>query len=125
MGYVETQVEQLRRAAGADEGETEMALDTKGENDRTRPVKIKFVRNTTDDGVDYGPDYPKKVAEIPFHRAAAYIRQGRAEPADKDEELKEVAESARAAGQLGNEKSDSEKAADDKAAGKKSGTKSK
>lgn len=103
-----------------------MALDTKrDENDRTRPVKIKFIVNTTDDGVDYGPDYPKKVAEVPFHRAAAYIRQGRAEAVDKDEELKEVEESARDAGRLGSEKSDSEKAADDKAAGKKSATKSK
>ncbi|HEU4595619.1 MAG TPA: hypothetical protein VFS10_10795 [Pyrinomonadaceae bacterium] len=97
-----------------------MALDTKRDNnDRTRLVKIKFVRNTTDDGVDYGPDYPKKVAEVPFHRAAGYIRQGRAEAVDKDEELQEVEDSARDAGRLGNEKSASEKDADDKAAGKK------
>ncbi len=88
-----------------------MALDTKRENDRTRLVKIKFIRNTTDEGVDYGPDYPKKVAEVPFHRAAAYIRQGRAEAVDKDEELQEIEESAREGGQL----------PDDKTAGKKGG----
>jgi hypothetical protein len=75
-------------------------LQTKDENDPKRLVKIKFVRNTTDDGVDYGPDYPKKVAEVPFHRAAAYIRQGRAEAQDSDEGLKEIVEAARESGQL-------------------------
>lgn len=100
-----------------------MALETKDPNDPKRLVKIKFVRNTCDDGVDYGPDYPKKTGEVPFHRAAAYIRQGRAEAVSRDEALEEIEESARAAGQLGNEKSDSEKATDAKAAGKKGGAK--
>jgi hypothetical protein len=105
MAYVETQVEQLRRAAGADRGDREMALDTKGENDPKREVKIKFVRNTSDGGEDYGPDYPKKVALVPFHRAAAYIRQGRAVAVDKDDELQEVEESAREDGRLPEAKS--------------------
>jgi hypothetical protein len=69
-----------------------MPLKTTDENDPKRLVKIKFIVNTCDDGVDYGPDYPKKVAEVPFHRAAGYIRQGRAEAADSDEALKEVQE---------------------------------
>lgn len=77
-----------------------MPLQTKDENDPKRLVKIKFIRNTAEDGVDYGPDYPKKVAEVPFHRAATYIRQGRAVPQDGDEELKEIVESAREGGQL-------------------------
>ena len=81
-----------------------MALDTKGENDPKRPVKIKFIRNTCDEGVDYGPDYPKKVAEVPFHRAAGYIRQGRAEAVSKDDELLDVEESAKAGGQLSEDK---------------------
>jgi hypothetical protein len=102
--YVETQIEQLRRAAGAVQGESEMALETKDPNDPKRLVKIKFVRNTSDGGEDYGPDYPKKVADVPFHRAAAYIRQGRAIAVDKDEELREVADAAREEGRLADEK---------------------
>lgn len=81
-----------------------MPLQTRDENDPKRPVKIKFIRNTAEDGADYGPDYPKKVAEVPFHRAAAYIRNGRAVAVDGDEELKEVEESARAGGQLPEER---------------------
>ncbi|HEX8499283.1 MAG TPA: hypothetical protein VF659_01735 [Pyrinomonadaceae bacterium] len=81
-----------------------MPLQTRDENDPKRPVKIKFIRNTTDEGTDYGPDYPKKVAEVPFHRAATYIRQGRALPQDGDEELKEVADAARADDQLPDKK---------------------
>jgi hypothetical protein len=105
MGFVERRVEELRSAAaGADRRETEMPLKTTGEDDPKRPVKIKFVVNTCDDGVDYGPDYPKKVAEVPFHRAAAYIRNGRAVAADADEELKDVQSAAREAGQLPEEK---------------------
>lgn len=75
-------------------------LQTKDENDPKRPVKIKFIRNTAHDGTDYGPDYTKKVAEVPFHQAATYIRQGRAEAHDSDEELKDIQESAQAGGQL-------------------------
>ena len=81
-----------------------MPLQTKDENDPKRPVKIKFVVNTSEGGEDYGPDYPKKVAQIPFHRAAGYIRQGRAVAQDGDEELQEVVESARDGGQLPEEK---------------------
>lgn len=81
-----------------------MPLETKDPNDPKRPVKIKFIRNTCDEGVDYGPDYPKKVAEVPFHRAAAYIRQGRAVAQDGDEQLKEIEESAREGGQLPEDK---------------------
>jgi hypothetical protein len=103
VGFLETRFEELRRAAGADGGETEMALQTRDEDDPKRLVKIKFVVNTSDGGEDYGPDYPKKVAQVPFHRAAAYIRQGRAEAVDKDEELQEIEESARAGGQLPDE----------------------
>lgn len=77
-----------------------MALQTREEDDPKRLVKIKFVVNITDGGEDYGPDYPKKVAQVPFHRAAAYIRQGRAEAVDKDEELQEIEQSARDGGQL-------------------------
>ena len=77
-----------------------MPLATKDPNDPKRLVKIKFLRNTTDDGVDYGPDYPKKTAEVPFHRAATYIRQGRAEAVSDDDALQEVEEAARAADQL-------------------------
>ena len=77
-----------------------MPLETKDPNDPKREVKIKFIRNTAEDGEDYGPDYPKKTATVPFHRAATYIRQGRAEAVDSDEELQEVAETARDAGQL-------------------------
>lgn len=77
-----------------------MPLQTKDENDPKRPVKIKFIRNTAHDGEDYGPDYPKKTAEMPFHRAATYIRQGRAEAVSSDEELQEVVEAAREGGQL-------------------------
>jgi hypothetical protein len=99
VGFLETRVEELRRAAGADRGETEMPLKTTDEDDPKRLVKIKFIVNTCDDGVDYGPDYPKKVAEVPFHRAASYIRQGRAEAQSADEELKEVQELADAASQ--------------------------
>ena len=74
-----------------------MPLKTTDENDPKRLVKVKFIRNTSEDGEDYGPDYKKKVAEVPFHRAAAYIRQGRAEAVDSDEELKEIAEALREA----------------------------
>lgn len=77
-----------------------LPLNTKDENDPNRPVKIKFVRNTAEGGENYGPDYPKKVAEVPFRRAATYVAQGRAVPADGDEALREVEESARAGGQL-------------------------
>lgn len=81
-----------------------MPLKTTEDDDPKRLVKIKFVVNTCDDGVDYGPDYPKKVAEVPFHRAATYIRQGRAEAVSSDEELKEIEEGARESGQLPEEK---------------------
>jgi hypothetical protein len=104
MPFVEEQVERLRRAAGADRRETEMPLKTTDEDDPKRLVKIKFIVNTSDGGEDYGPDYPKKVAQVPFHRAAGYIRQGRAVAVDSDEELKEIEESARADGQLPEEK---------------------
>ena len=76
-----------------------MPLKTTDDDDPKRLVKIKFIVNTSDGGEDYGPDYPKKVAQVPFHRAAAYIRQGRAEAQSGDEELKEVQESADAANQ--------------------------
>lgn len=75
-------------------------LQTKDENDPKREVKIKFVRNTSEGGEDYGPDYPKKTATVPFHRAATYIRQGRAVAVDGDEELKEVEDAAREDGRL-------------------------
>ncbi len=92
-----------------------MALDTKRDkDDRERLVKIKFIRNTAEGGEDYGPDYPKKTAEVPFHRAAAYIRQGRAIAVDKDEELQEVEDSARDEGRLPEEKSASKKSASKK-----------
>src|SRR5688572_1919560 len=99
MGFIETRLEQLRGAAGAERGETEMPLKTADENDPKRLVKIKFIVNTSDGGEDYGPDYPKKNASVPFHRAAGYIRQGRAVAVDGDEELKEIEESARDGGQ--------------------------
>jgi hypothetical protein len=99
MGFLEKRVEELRSAAGADRRETEMALKTTDDDDPKRFVKIKFTVNTSDDGEDYGPDYPKKVAEVPFHRAAAYIRQGRAEAHSADEELKEVQEAVDIANQ--------------------------
>ena len=76
-----------------------MPLKTTDEDDPKRPVKIKFIVNTSEGGEDYGPDYPKKVAEVPFHRAAAYIRQGRAEAQDGDGELKEVQQATDAANQ--------------------------
>jgi hypothetical protein len=101
MGFLETRVDEIRRAAGAERGETEMPLETKDKNDpKRRLVKVRFLRNTCDDGVDYGPDYPKKVATVPFNRAQAYISSGRAEAAGDDDELKEVEEAARAAGNL-------------------------
>ncbi len=99
MGFVETRLEELRSAAGADRRETEMPLKSTDEDDPKRLVKIKFIVNTSEGGEDYGPDYPKKVAEVPFHRAAAYIRQGRAEAQSADGELKEVQEAADAANQ--------------------------
>jgi hypothetical protein len=99
MGFVEKRVEELRNAAGADRGETEMPLKMTEDDDPKRLVKIKFIVNTAEGGEDYGPDYPKKVAEIPFHRAAAYIRQGRAVAQSADEELKEVQEATDAANQ--------------------------
>ena len=104
MGFVEKRVEELRSAAGADRGETEMPLKTTEDDDPRRLVKIKFIVNTSDGGEDYGPDYPKKVAQVPFNRAAGYIRQGRAVAQDGDEELKEIEESSRDGGQLPEEK---------------------
>ncbi len=74
-----------------------MPLKTTSEDDPQRLVKIKFIVNTSDGGEDYGPDYKKKVAEVPFHRAATYIRQGRAEAADGDEELNEIEDATAAA----------------------------
>lgn len=81
-----------------------MPQTTKDENDPKRLVKIKFIRNTSDGGEDYGPDYKKKTAEVPFHRAAAYIAQGRAEAVSDDDQLQEIEESARDAGRLPDEK---------------------
>ncbi|HEX7958086.1 MAG TPA: hypothetical protein VF508_14155 [Pyrinomonadaceae bacterium] len=81
-----------------------MPLKTTEDDDPKRLVKIKFIVNTSDGGEDYGPDYPKKVAQVPFHRAAGYIRQGRAVAVDSDEELKEIEESACADGQLPDDK---------------------
>lgn len=81
-----------------------MPLKTTDEDDPKRLVKIKFIVNTSEGGEDYGPDYPKKVAEVPFHRAATYIRQGRAVAQDSDDELKEIEESARDDGRLPEEK---------------------
>ena len=75
-------------------------LKTEDENDPKRLVKIKFIRNTAEEGENYGPDYPKKTAQVPFHRAATYIRQGRAVAVDGDEELQEIEDSAREGGQL-------------------------
>lgn len=102
MGFIETKVDELRRAAGAERGETEMPLETTrdGNDPKRRLVKVRFLRNTCDDGVDYGPDYPKKVATVPFNRAQGYISTGRAEAAGDDDELKEIEEAARAAGNL-------------------------
>lgn len=103
MGYVEEQIEGLRASAGAGrlKEEETMALETRDKNDpKRRMVKVRFLRNTCDDGVDYGPDYPKKVASVPFNRAQAYISSGRAEAAEDDEELQEIEEEARAAGNL-------------------------
>lgn len=80
-----------------------MPLKTTDEDDPKRLVKIKFIVNTSEGGEDYGPDYSKKVAQVPFHRAAGYIRQGRAVAVDGDEELKEIEESAREGGQLSEE----------------------
>lgn len=99
MGFVEERVKELRSAvAGADRRESEMPpLKTTEEDDPKRLVKIKFIVNTCDDGVDYGPDYPKKVAQVPFHRAAGYIRNGRAEAADSDEELRDIEDATTAA----------------------------
>lgn len=74
-----------------------MPLKTTDEDDPKRLVKIKFIVNTCDEGVDYGPDYPRKVAQVPFHRAAGYIRQGRAEAVDSDEELREIEDATAAA----------------------------
>jgi len=73
---------------------------TKDENDPKRPVKIKFIRNTAEEGVDYGPDYSKKVAEVPFYRAVNYIRTGRAVAVTADDDLKEVEDAARESGDL-------------------------
>lgn len=73
---------------------------TKDENDPNREVRVKFIRNTADDGENYGPEYPKKTATIPFRRAATYIRQGRAVAVDSDEELKEIEDAARDDGRL-------------------------
>lgn len=82
-----------------------MALETRDKNDpKRRLVKVRFLRNTCDDGVDYGPDYPKKVATVPFNRAQGYITTGRAEAAGDDDELKEIEEAARAAGNLPDDK---------------------
>lgn len=102
MGYLEEQLKSLRASAGADRVKEEetMALSTKDANDPKRLVKIKFLRNTSDGGEDYGPDYKKQVAEVPFNRAQGYISTGRAELVSKDEELEEVEQSARDAGRL-------------------------
>jgi len=106
MGYVEHHLEALRAAAGAeDRGEKEnMALNSRDGSDPKRPVKIKFIRNTSDGGTDYGPDYPKSVATVPFNRAQNYITSGRAVAASDDDELKEIEAAARAAGQLPDDK---------------------
>lgn len=76
-----------------------MPLKTTEDDDPNRLVKIKFIVNTSDDGEDYGPDYPKKTAQVPFRRAAGYIRQGRAEAVSADDELKEVQATTDAANQ--------------------------
>jgi hypothetical protein len=105
MGFLETRVEELLSAAGATQGESKMALSTKDNEDpKRRLVKVRFLRNTCDDGVDYGPDYPRKVATVPFNRAQGYITTGRAEAAGDDDELKEIEEAARAAGNLPEDK---------------------
>lgn len=105
MGYVEEQLKALRNAAGADrEKEEVMPQTTKDANDPKRLVKIRFLRNTADGGEDYGPDYKKQVAEVPFNRAQGYISTGRAELAGKDEELEEIETQARDAGRLPPEK---------------------
>jgi hypothetical protein len=103
--FVELHLEGLRRAAGVDGDRGEnMTLSTKDANDPKRPIKIKFIRNTAEDGVDYGPDYPKKVAEVPFHRVATYISGGRTVAAGDDDELKDIEDAARESGQLPKDK---------------------
>lgn len=100
--FLEQRLGELRRAAGADDAQQgeDMPLETKDPNDPKRLVKVRFIRNTAEDGENYGPDYPKKTAQVPFHRAATYIRQGRAEAVSDDDALQEVEEAARAADQL-------------------------
>lgn len=44
--------------------------------------RIRFIRNTCEQGVDYGPDYPSQIAVVPAHRADYYIYAGRAVEAD-------------------------------------------
>lgn len=39
---------------------------------------IRFIRNTCEAGVDYGPDYAEDTVEVAAHRADYYIGTGRA-----------------------------------------------
>ncbi len=54
--------------------------------------RLKFIRNTCEGGVDFGPDYKEDTVEVPVHRANFYIQQGRAEeaaePPEKPQKVK-------------------------------------
>ena len=40
--------------------------------------RIQFLTGVHYDGTDYGPDYPKDVADVIENEAQAYVEQGRA-----------------------------------------------
>lgn len=62
--------------------------------------RVRFVRNTPYNGVDYGPDYPESVAVVENRQAHIWIQRGRcvevAEevPVANEEEITEETETA-------------------------------
>lgn len=46
--------------------------------DRKQTRRVRFVTGVHHEGVDYGPDYKQKEADINAAAAAGYVAQGRA-----------------------------------------------
>lgn len=46
--------------------------------DNSKTAKVKFVRNTCEGGIDYGPDYLDEAVNLPLGTATIYVEQGRA-----------------------------------------------
>jgi hypothetical protein len=47
-------------------------------NDKGPATKLRFVRNTTYNGQDYGPDHDSDTAEVDSHWAPIFLGNGRA-----------------------------------------------